>query len=226
MPLSRTRSVIGLVTDRARLAASCPSLDLVDFVEAAAASGIDLIQIRERDLDAGELTRLVKRCVAVMCGTPARIIVNDRADVAVAAGAHGLHLRGDSIQAGRVREMLAPGFIVGRSVHGVEDAVDAARSGGLDYLTFGTMFPTLSKPPLHRLSTMTGLAVVCASISIPVLAIGGMTVERAQEVARAGASGVAAVGLVVPPAGLPVAEHLRARVAELRRAFDTCGAVP
>lgn len=226
MPLSRTRPLICLVTDRRRLAASAQSIGFVDFVGAAARAGVDLIQIRERDLHARELTGLVKQCVAAAQNTSAKIIVNERADVTLAAGAHGVHLRSDSIEAPRIRGLLPPDVIVGRSVHGVEEASAAARSGGLDYLILGTLFPTPSKDPSHRLTTMTGLAAACALVSIPVLAIGGITVERAEDVARTGASGVAAIGLFLPPAGTPADRHLHARVTDLRRVFDTCGAVP
>ena len=226
MALARTRHLICLVTDRRRLADSSPSFSLVDLVGAAARTGVDLIQIRERDLEARELTALVRQCVAAAQGTSASIVVNDRADVAMAAGAHGVHLRTDSMDAPRARKLLPPGFIVGRSVHGVEDAALAAGAGGLDYLILGTMFPTASKNPPHRLTTMTGLAAVSAHIPIPVLAIGGITVARAEDVARAGAAGVAAIGLFIPPAGVSIETHLHTRVTDIRRAFDTCGAVP
>jgi thiamine-phosphate diphosphorylase len=187
---------------------------------------VDLIQIRERDLEARELTALVRQCVAAAQGTAARIVVNDRADVAMTAGAHGVHLRTDSIDASRVRKLLPSGFIVGRSVHGVEDATLAAGSGGLDYLILGTMFPTASKKSPHRLTRMAGLAALSARIPIPILAIGGITVARAEDVTRAGAAGIAAIGLFIPPTGVSIETHLHTRVAEIRRAFDTCGAVP
>jgi thiamine-phosphate pyrophosphorylase len=201
-------------------------VNLVDFVSGACRAGVDLIQIRERDLDAGELTRLVKQCVAAANGTSTSIVVNDRLDVALSAGAHGVHLRGDSIEAERVRELAPPGFIVGRSVHGVEEAANVKRAGGVDYLLFGTMFPTASKHPSHPLATMTGLAATCALVSIPVLAIGGITAERAEDTVRMGAAGIAAIGFFLPDGRIPVDDHLHARVAELRRVFDTCEAVP
>jgi thiamine-phosphate pyrophosphorylase len=226
MPLPRARSLICLVTDRHRLAVSQSSVDLAAFVAAAAVAGVDVIQIRELDLGAGALTRLVRSCMAAARGTPARIVVNDRVDVAIAAGAHGVHLRGDSVSADRVRELLPPEAIVGRSVHSAEDAIRAAGSGSADYLILGTMFPSVSKPGLQRLTTMTGLTAACASISIPVVAIGGITVERIVDVARAGAGGVAAIGLFLPPPRMAVDEHLHVTVTELRRVFDTCGAVP
>src|SRR5262245_43515141 len=90
--------MIYLVTDRGRLAADGDSIDrLVGFVSSAAEAGIDLIQIRERDLAAGQLFELTQRCVQAVRGTATKIVVNDRIDVALAAGAHGVHLRGDSL---------------------------------------------------------------------------------------------------------------------------------
>ena len=99
--------MICLVTDRRRLSTGEDAADrLVDLVAAAARAGIDLIQIRERDLDARRLVALVKRCVAAARGTSTKVLVNDRADVADAAGAHGVHLRGDSIAATAIRSLL------------------------------------------------------------------------------------------------------------------------
>src|SRR5687768_4501157 len=106
--------MICLVTDRRRFPDADDNLDrLVDLVAAAAGAGIELIQIRERDLDARRLTALVKRCVAVTERTPTKVLVNDRADVAVAAGAEGVHLRGDSMSAEAARSFLGEGAIIG-----------------------------------------------------------------------------------------------------------------
>ena len=226
MPLSRARGLICLVTDRRRLAQAALAVNLEDQIASACRAGVDLIQIRERDLDAKALTSLVTRCVAAAKGTSTRIIVNDRLDVALSSGAHGVHLRSDSIVAVRARELSPPGFIIGRSVHGVEEAVAAERSGGLDYVILGTVFPTESKDPSQRLTTMTGLATACALVSIPVLAIGGITAARAEDIIKTGAAGIAAIGLFLPDPAASVDQQLAARVLELRRVFDTCGAVP
>ena len=226
MPLFRTRHLICLVTDRRRLAQAAPAVNLKDQIASACRAGVDLIQIRERDLDARALTSLVKQCVAAAKGTSTQIIVNDRLDVALSSGAHGVHLRGDSIGAAHVRELSPPGFIVGRSVHGVEEAVAAERSGGLDYLILGTLFPTASKDPSHPVMTMTALAAVCALVSIPVLAIGGITAARVEDTVKTGAAGIAAIGFFLPDPAASVDQQLHARVSELRRVFDTCEAVP
>jgi thiamine-phosphate diphosphorylase len=219
--------MICLVTDRRRLSAGSEAIDrVVDLVAAAVRAGIDLIQVRERDLDAHSLVALVRRCLAAAEGTHTKVIVNDRADVAIAAGASGVHLRGDSIEASSARFLLGDRALIGRSVHGVDEAGAASRGGGLDYLIFGTMYGTPSKPTGHPVATLDELRAVCRSAAdIPVLAIGGVTVQRAAEVARAGAAGIAGIGLFVPPAGIPTDRHLQTVTVELRRAFDTCAAV-
>ena len=219
--------MICLVTDRRRLSAGPEAVDrLVDLAAAAVQAGIDLIQVRERDLDAGALAALVSRCLAVAVGSRTRVLVNDRADVAAAAGADGVHLRGDSIAVPAVRTLLCPGAVIGRSVHSADDAGTASRIGGVDYLIFGTLYPTPSKEGGHRLATLDELrAASRAALGVPVLAIGGITVQRAVELARAGAAGVAGIGLFVPPAGVPTDWHLQTVADQLRRSFDTCGVV-
>lgn len=219
--------MICLVTDRRRLSAGADGFDrLVDLAAGAVAAGIDMIQVRERDLDARRLALLVSRIVAVAEGSRTKVLVNDRADVATAAGAHGVHLRGDSITSPAARTLLGGGAIVGRSVHSAVDAGQASRAGRLDYLVFGTMYRTLSKDDGHPVATIDELSAACkAAQGIPVLAIGGITVQRTAELARAGAAGVAGIGLFVPPAGIPVARHLQTVAHALRRAFDTCGVV-
>jgi thiamine-phosphate pyrophosphorylase len=217
--------MICLVTDRRRFPDADDNLDrLVDLVAAAAGAGIELIQIRERDLDARRLTALVKRCVAVTERTPTKVLVNDRADVAVAAGAEGVHLRGDSMSAEAARSFLGEGAIIGRSVHSADEAGAVASTGAVDLLIFGTLYASASKSAAHPVATLAELAAACR-VGIPVLAIGGITVARAAEAARAGAAGVAGIGLFVPPAGTSADRHLQTVAAELRQAFDTYEAV-
>ena len=225
--------MICLVTDRRRLPAGPDAAGrLVHLVAAAARAGVDLIQVRERDLGARDLQDLVRRCVRSVEGTAARVVVNDRVDVAVAAGAHGVHLRSDSMPAPAVRSLLPEGAIVGRSVHRAGEASAVSREGAVDYLVFGTLFETASKPAEHPLGTLDDLAAACrageqgATGRVPVLAIGGMTVERAALAARAGAAGLAAIGLFIPPAGDDVEQYVHTIVARVRQTFDTCAAVP
>lgn len=219
--------MICVVTDRHRLSKGDTAADcLVELVAHAASAGVELIQIRERDLDANELASLVRRCVDAVRGSRAKVLVNDRVDVALAAGAHGVHLRSDSIDAVTVRRLLPAAAVVGRSVHSAKEAGLVSRRGGIDYLIFGTLFQTPSKSPAHRLVTLDELSEACHLSSVPVLAIGGITLETTSVVARAGAAGIAAIRLFVPSAGDSPQHHAETVVAALRRAFDTCGAVP
>lgn len=205
--LQNASAAICLVTDRARF-------DVLSSVRAAARAGVDLVQVRERGMTDRALLSLVHDVLAAVAGTATRVLVNDRTDIALAAGAHGVHLRGDSVGAARVREIAPPGFLVGRSVHTVDEAVETDREGAVDYLVFGTVFPSASKPAAHAAAGLSELARVCSAVRTPVLAIGGVTPERATGVARAGARGVAAIGLF---GGTDIDRIVR----EIRRAFDT-----
>ncbi len=187
-------------------------------VSALARAGIDLVQVRERDLEGRALVALVRALVAAVHGTRTRVLVNDRVDVALAAGAHGVHLRGDSAPATRVRTLVPAGFLLGRSVHGLDEGVAVSRAGGLDYLLFGTVFDSASKPRVTP-AGLEPLRRLVAAVRIPVLAIGGIEADRAAAVASTAAAGIAAIGLF----GGPDAE---AATASARRAFDTAWALP
>lgn len=184
--------VVCLITDRRRLGSDDGRL--LVLVAQAARSGVDLIQVRERDLDGGALLRLVRACVEAVRGTRTRVLVNDRIDVALSAGAHGVHLRGDSMPAARARRVVPPGFLIGRSVHSVDEAGAAARDGGLDYLLFGTVLATASKPG-RAAAGIESLASVVAATALPVLAVGGVGPDTAGAVGTTGAAGFAAIGL-------------------------------
>jgi thiamine-phosphate diphosphorylase len=180
-----------MITDRRRIAGGEDAL--VQRVTAAAKAGVHLVQVRERDMEARDLSRLVARCVTAVHGTRTRILVNDRLDVALTAGAHGVHLRGDSMPASRARALAPIGFLIGRSVHTVAEAVMAHADGGLDYLLFGAVFATPSKPG-HRPAGVTALADVVRALPLPVLAVGGVTSETAPQLAGTGCAGYAAIG--------------------------------
>ena len=194
---------------------------LIDRIHAAAAAGVDLVQIRQPALEGGALMMLARDAVSAVRGTRTRIIVNDRVDVALAAGAHGVHLRGESVPAPRVRPMAPSGFIIGRSVHARGEAIDAAQRGGLDYLLFGAVFETTSKPGAAPAGT-DALAGVCTAVALPVLAIGGMTLNRLAAVARSGAAGFAAIALFDGPRPGAVETMMREAV----QLFDTSAGVP
>mgnify|MGYP003346514340 CR=1 FL=1 len=137
--------VICLVTDRRRFGLRWEA-PLLDRVAAAAQAGVSLVQVRERDLDGRDLLALTTRVLDAVRGTATRVVVNERADVARAAGAHGVHLRGLSMDGDRVRSWSGRPWVIGRSVHDRDEAVADTRGGGLDYVLFGTVFDTVSKP--------------------------------------------------------------------------------
>jgi thiamine-phosphate pyrophosphorylase len=203
--------IVCLVTDRRRA-------DPVLQARQAAAAGIDLIQVRERDLDASALAAIVGAMLHEVDGSATRVVVNDRLDVALTCGAHGVHLRSDSIPPERARTLAPPGFLVSRSVH---DAGEAARTAAdVDWLIAGTVFATSSKPPEHTRLGLDGLRAVVRSVRVPVLAIGGITTDRLAGVAAAGAAGFAAIGLFC---GAMPAPHV---IAGWRAAFDSVHRAP
>ncbi len=182
------------ITDRGRL----PGMTLIRCVSRAVRWGVDFVQVREKDLDDRELFDLVVRIVRTAAGTACRIMVNGRADVALAAGAHGVHLPGNGIDPALLRPRLPPGFLVGVSTHSLRE-VRRAAAAGADYVLFGPVFPTESKlrygPPL-------GLGMLrraCAAVRIPVIALGGMRLDSLPAVIRAGAAGIAGIGMFQQP---------------------------
>ena len=217
--------LVCLVTDRRRLTPGATADQQVEalgrFLDEAIEAGVDLIQVRERDLEARLLCWLVRRAVDHSKARNLRIVVNDRADVALAAGAHGVHLRADSPPVAQVRR-LSSGWTVGRSVHR-----DSRPEPDADYLLFGTVFGTSSKPEA-RPSGLVPLRDLALSVRQPVLAIGGITPERAGDCRRAGAAGIAAIGAFLPeglaPGAMGVTAAVRAFRAALAEAIPQGGA--
>jgi thiamine-phosphate pyrophosphorylase len=190
------------LTDR-RLLSKPASLDaLLQHIEWAAAAGVDWIQVREKDLSARELVDFTRRAIATINRAAVekkgcRIIVNDRIDVALAAGASGVHLSTSSIPPSEavtwLREGNAPkDFTVGVSCHSLDEAVSAEKARA-NYIFFGPVYETPSKLNFGAPQGIEKLAEVCRSIGIPVVAIGGITEENAVSCVRAGASGIAAI---------------------------------
>ena len=219
--------MICLVTDRRRLSTGVDAVDLlVELVGAAARAGIDLVQVRERDLEGRALAALVSRCLAAVDRSATKVLVNDRVDIAAATGAHGVHLRADSVNVTAARLLLGKHAMVGRSIHTVDEAASAAADGA-DFLIFGALYQTMSKDAGHPTVTLDDLrAAGRAATGVPILAIGGITATRASEVARAGAAGIAGIGIFVPPPGVTADRHLQSVAAQLRRSFARCEAVP
>ena len=216
--------ILCLVTHRRRLGAALGlgAREWVDALRAqvfaAASAGIDLVQVRESDLDAATLARLVGAVIADTRHTATKILVNDRLDVALAAGAAGVHLKERSFSVADARTLAPPGFRIGRSVH---DPTTAAAAGNADYLVVGTVLPTVSKPSGSCLGWAGLSEVVKAAAGRPVLAIGGIDLPSIPFVAVSGAAGLAAIGAFVPEAGQELSEFVQKRVMEMRLGFDS-----
>jgi thiamine-phosphate pyrophosphorylase len=196
------------VTDKGALSASPPeSRTLVlEKVKSAADAGVDWIQLREKQLSGRELSDLLQEAVRV-APAPCRVLVNDRLDVACAVGAAGVHVTEQSISVADAKQFarkrgLPASFLVGASTHSLDSARAAADSGA-DYIIFGPVFATPSKAAYGAPQGIERLAAVCRSVSIPVLAIGGITPENAGECRAAGAAGIAAIRLFQDAADLP-----------------------
>ena len=188
-------------------------------IASAVDAGVDIVQIREPGLPDRVLLELVSRAVGVARGTRSVVLVNDRFDVALAAGAAGVHLRTSSVPAPAMRRRVPRGFLLGRSVHGAAEAARVASEGGLDYLTLGTVYASASKPG-RAACGVDALAAATRAVRLPVLAIGGVTVGRAREVLDVGAAGVAAIGLFAEPGPAGSFDAISAVVAEIRRCSE------
>lgn len=153
------------------------------------AAGVDWIQIREKDLSTRALEDLVRR--AVSRGGSSRILVNDRLDVALACGAAGVHLPADGLPVDAVRRSFPTGLMVGVSTHTEREAETAAKMGA-DFIVFGPVFATASKPGVRPVG-LRALAEVVAENPLPVFALGGITAHNVEEVAGTGVAGVAGI---------------------------------
>ena len=196
------------ITDRRGLG----STPLVSHLQAAVAAGVDLIQLREKDLDTRRMNSLSIASVEIARKSNTKIVVNDRLDIAIATHAHGLHLGGRSLLPEIVRRHTQRGFLIGVSCHSLEEAL-RAETGEADYILLGPIFDTPSKRPFGPPLGLGKLSEVASRIRIPVLALGGITVERVRGCLEAGAQGIAGIRLFQE--GLPIADRVR----ELRQQF-------
>ena len=171
---------------------------LLNKIRMASAAGITWIQIREKETETRALVELVRLGIAATRGTGTQILVNDRLDVALAAGAAGVHLGETSLQVKVVAEWRRSsgrvGFLIGASCHSLE-AARTAEDAGADYIFFGPVFATPSKATFGAPQGIERLREVCGSARIPVLAIGGITVKNTHSCFAVGAAGVAAIRL-------------------------------
>jgi thiamine-phosphate pyrophosphorylase len=177
------------------VAAPAPGRDLAAIARRAVAGGAGAIQVRAKELGGKALYELTIELIAA-AGAQAKVLVNDRADVALAANAAGVHLPGSGLPVSDARRLVGPDRLVGRSVHHPDEA-HAAADDGADYLIFGPVFDTLSKracgPPQGR----DRLRDLVAAVRIPIYAIGGITPARAAEIHDTGAAGMAVMSFIL-----------------------------
>jgi thiamine-phosphate diphosphorylase len=191
MPLSLP--IVCVVTRARGAAGSTERSAWLDRLRETAAAGASMIQVRDRLLDDRALLEFLRDLRRTVAGTGCAVLVNDRIDLALAAGIDGVHLKSHSVLPADVRPIVPPGFLIGRSVHAIDEARRIEAAGGCDYLLFGTVFPSRSKPDEHPIAGSDALREVCGAVHLPVIAIGGVTPQRAGEVMAAGAAGAAAI---------------------------------
>ncbi len=203
-----------VITDRA----AAGDRSMLEVVRAAIEGGATVVQLREKEGTTREMIELgrVLHAITEPAGVP--LVVNDRLDVALAIEAEGVHVGVDDMPVPLARRLLGPRCLVGYSPNSVEAALRGQREGA-DYLGVGDVFGTPTKPDAGKPIGLEGLAAIVGAVSIPVVAIGGITLENAAAAARAGAAGVAVISAVMGASDpVAAARRLRRAISAGRRA--------
>lgn len=182
--------------------------DVASWAAGCLEAGVDWVQIREKDLDGGELLQIAR---GVRTATPSgRVLINERSDIAIATGLDGVHLPSDAPAPSTVKRLLPPNSLTGVSCHSREEVARAVEEEA-DFVVFGPVFDTPSKRGYGPPRGLPELAAVCRRTTIPVLALGGVTRANAVECVRAGAAGIAGISLFAEASErAPTIEELKA----------------
>ncbi|MBS1786638.1 MAG: thiamine phosphate synthase [Acidobacteria bacterium] len=210
MNLPRNQPLLYLITNRQtflRKAESDQSASQlqIETIRQAAAAGCQWIQIREKDLGARALAEFTRQSIAVARPHGVKVLVNDRLDVAMAAGADGVHLRVSSLPTKEVRRVVIEkglqDFLIGVSTHSLSEA-KAAEAGGANFIVCGPVYDTPSKREFGEPLGLELFAAICKAVNIPVLALGGINLSNFRDPLEAGAAGIAGIGLFSNPENL------------------------
>lgn len=182
-----------LITDRQQIAAD---RDFLSVIEELLQAGVRMLQMREKDLPAAELFPLATQLRALTAAHDCRLLINDRVDVAQAVAADGVHLGGHSLPTAAVRKLLGPDKLIGVSTHSPEE-IQLAAEQGADFVTFGPVFFTPSKAAYGNPVGLEKLTQCCATSSIPVYALGGISANNAAAVINSGANGIALISALL-----------------------------
>jgi len=187
---------------------------LVEVIEAALRGGVRAVQLREKDLPPRELYPLAQEIQRLTQRYDARLLINDRIDVACAVNADGVHLTTTSLPTAVARQLLGPKRLIGVSTHNAAEA-RAAEEGGADFIVFGPVFYTPSKAPYGEPVGLEALRTVRAAVTLPIFAIGGVKRANLDDVLAAGADGIAVISAVI------AADDPTAAAQELRAALHS-----
>ena len=210
MKLSPSDLRLYAITDRRALPAG---VTLAQAVEAALVGGVTCLQLREKEASAGEILTLARTLLPLCRARRVPLLINDRVDIALAAGADGVHLGQEDLPLPEARALLGPDRILGATAHTVDEAL-RAQAEGADYLGVGAMFPTGTKTDTVPTSADT-LKAICAAVSIPVVAIGGVTAQNLPTLAGTGIAGAAVVSAIFSQGDLTVAARTLRTTADL-----------
>ena len=219
MTLNLSKPILYLITPGATVETTTPASTefqkLLSQISVAVDAGIELIQLREKNLTARVLFELTERVVEITRGSSTRVLVNDRADVAAGAGADGVHLTTRSLSAEVIRKSFGDDFLIGVSTHSITEAT-AARENGANFAVFGPVFETATKTEYGPPRGVEALAEICHALSaFPILALGGISIQNASDCLQRGASGIAGISLFSD------ASNLNATVARIRATFES-----